>query len=51
MRTENINQSKEYKSHKVVRSWYNAFAQHCYELEDGTKIYIDYNDEELTIEK
>lgn len=51
MRTENINSTPERKTYKVVRSWFNSFAQNCYELEDGTKIYIDYGGEELTIEK
>lgn len=51
MRTDNINSTPERKTYKVVRSWFNSFAQNCYELEDGTKIYIDYGEEELTIEK
>lgn len=50
MRTDNI-KVKEHKTYKVVRSWFNQFAQNCYELEDGTRIYIDYGGEEITIEK
>lgn len=37
-------------THKVVRSGYNAFAQHVLTLENGDKIYIDYGDTNVTIE-
>lgn len=35
---------------KVKRNWFNMFAQNCYELEDGRTIYIDYDNDEITIE-
>lgn len=38
------------KEYKVTRSWFNSFAQNCFELEDGTRIYIDYDQENLVIE-
>ena len=38
------------EKYKVKRSWFNSFAQNCFELEDGTRIYIDYDQENLTIE-
>lgn len=36
---------------KVVRHWYNGFAQNCYQLDNGTIIYIDYDDKNLQIKK
>lgn len=42
---------KEFKKIKVVRNWTNGFAQDCYELEDGAKLYISYNRDEVRIEK
>lgn len=39
------------QSYKVVRSWFNSFAQNCYELEDGTRIYIDYGGDRVEIIK
>ena len=37
-------------TYKVKRSWTNSFAQNCFELEDGTTIYIDYDQENITVE-
>lgn len=42
---------KEVKTIKVVRNWSNAFAQDCYELEDGTTLYISYSRDEIRVEK
>ena len=33
----------------VKRNWFNSFAQNCYELEDGTIIYIDYDNKKLSV--
>lgn len=35
---------------KVKRNWFNSFAENCYELEDGTEIYISYSNDEIRIE-
>lgn len=43
--------SKKVQSYKVVRQWTNSFAQSCYELEDGSTIYIDYGGDRLDIIK
>lgn len=42
---------QELKTVKVIRNWSNAFAQDCYELEDGTTLYISYHKDEIRIEK
>ena len=36
---------------KVERCFTNAFAQDVYYLEDGTRIYISYSNDFVTIEK
>ena len=41
----------EFKKVKVIRHWSNGFAQDCYELEDGTTLYISYHRDEIIIEK
>lgn len=43
--------NKKHKTIKVIRNWSNGFAENCYELEDGTTIYISYNNDEITFEK
>lgn len=37
------------KTLKVVDNFTNFFAQNVYVLEDGTKIYIDYDNKEVEI--
>jgi len=35
---------------KIIKSFTNGFAQQVYELEDGTKLYINYSQDEIEIE-
>lgn len=35
--------------HNVIENFTNFFAQNVYVLEDGTKIYIDYDNKEVEI--
>lgn len=39
------------KTLKVTRHWFNGFAQNCYQLEDGTTLFISYNNDNVTIEQ
>lgn len=36
---------------KIIKSFTNGFAQQVYELEDGTKLYINYSQDEIEIER
>lgn len=38
------------KSIKVVKNYTNYFAQEVFELDDGTKIYISYDRDVVSIE-
>ncbi len=41
---------KNIKTNKVVRNFTNFFAQEVFELENGTKIYINYDRDIISIE-
>lgn len=38
-------------TYKVKRDWYNQFAQHGFELEDGTQVFINYGNDEIEVVK
>ena len=41
---------KDYKTNKVVKNYTNYFAQEVFELDNGTKIYISYDRDVVSIE-
>ena len=53
---EKVMKTSEYKNLKVtdikIKKYYtNGFAQTVYELENGAKLYISYNGDELRVEE
>lgn len=50
--TNNMNDARKVLSRKTVKIYdhfTNGFAQQVYKLEDGTQLFIDYNETEVTI--
>lgn len=45
----NVNKVIGRKTVKVVKNFTNGFAQHVMWLDDGTQLYIDYNETEVEI--
>jgi hypothetical protein len=44
-----MNKVTDRKMVKIVKSFTNGFAQHVYELADGTMLFIDFNETEIEI--
>jgi len=45
-----VNKVTGRKSVKIVKTFTNGFAQKVYILEDGTYLFVDYPETEITIE-